>query len=181
VQKSAVDLFLTEASLGCLMAVLSPSDAAPIVAWAHENICPECLAGDGYEASAHVTLLYGFQPQVTEDRVQAALQSWGRQQVRFTLGAISRFDTSPEHDVLKVDIAWADDLRSLNAHLMATFPGEVTQTHPEYNPHLTLAYLQKGACRELDGHGQWQDNTYVLNHLIYSLPESKRKFPLLLR
>jgi len=160
------------------MAVLPPADAVPIVSWAREHIRPEQLAPDGFDAAPHVTVLYGFQPQIGEDRGQAALLEWGWPQLRFTLGPVSRFNTSPEHDVLKVDVKWAEDLKSLNRFLVERFAGELTQTYPDYCPHMTLAYVRKGEAPELDGHAEFDGNTYVLRDLIYSLPESKRKFPL---
>ena len=158
------------------MAVLPTADAAPILSWSHEQIQPVDLAGDGFENSAHVTVLYGFNPGVTPAEVQAALQSWGRSELRFTLGPISRFDTSPEHDVLKCDVKFDQDLRELNGLLVQQFKGKITQTFPDYKPHMTIAYLRKGACPGLNGHAQWEDSTYVLKSLVFSLPESTSKF-----
>lgn len=174
----AVDQFLTEASFGCLMAVLPTADAAPILSWTHEQIQPTDLAGDGFENSVHVTVLYGFNPGVSAADVQAVLRIWGRQELRFTLGPISRFDTSPEYDVLKCDVKFDADLRELNTLLVQQFAGKLTQTFPDYRPHCTLAYLRKGACPQLNGHGQWEDSTYVLKSLVFSLPESTSKFAL---
>src|SRR5690348_15966204 len=92
-----VDRFLFEAQLGCLMAVLPTADAAPIVEWAHAQILPSDLAGDGFEASPHITLAYGFQPGVTPEEMQKVVGAWGRSNLRFTLGPLARFDTSPQH------------------------------------------------------------------------------------
>lgn len=174
----AVNRFLTEAGFGCLMAVLPTADAAPILSWSHEMIRPEDLAGDGFENSVHVTVLYGFNPGVSAADVQAVLKMWGRPELRFTLGPIARFDTSLEHDVLKCDVKFDADLRELNTLLVQQFAGKLTQTFPDYKPHCTLAYLRKGACPSLNGHAQWEDSTYVLKSLVFSLPESTSKFAL---
>ncbi len=172
----AVDQFLSEASLGCLMAVLPTPDAAPIYTWSHEQIRPEDLAGDGFENSAHVTILYGFNPGVTAMEVQSTVKEWGRPELRFTLGKVSRFDTSPDYDVLKCGIKFESDLRELNTWLVQKFAGRLTQTYPFYTPHLTLAYVRKGACIGLNGHCQLEDQTYVLKTLVFSLPGSVSKF-----
>ncbi len=174
----AVDRFLTEASQGCLMAVLPTADAAPILSWSHEQIQPGDLAGDGFESAPHVTVLYGFNPGVTPVEVQKVLQLWGRSELRFTLGPIFRFDTSPEYDVLNCSVKFDQDLRELNGLLVQQFAGKITQTFPDYRPHLCIAYLRKGACPGLNGHGQWEDSTFVLKSLVFSLPESTSKFSL---
>lgn len=175
--RAVTRFLLVEASQGCLMAVLPPADAAPIVSWVHELIKPEDLAGDGYEASPHVTVLYGFNAGVTALEVQAAVREWGRPELRFTLGPVSRFDTSPEYDVIKCDVKFDADLRELNTFLVQRFAGKLTQTFPDYHAHLTLAYVKKGAYQSLNGHAKWDDATYVLKTLVFSLPESTSKFP----
>lgn len=176
--RRAIDKFLLEASQGCLMAVLPTVDAAPILNWSHDQIQPVDLAGDGFDPCVHVTVLYGFNPGVTPAEVQQVLQMWGRSELRFTLGKVSRFDTSPEHDVLKCDVKFDQDLRELNGVLVGHFKERLTQTFPNYVPHVTLAYLRKGACTGLNGHCQWEDSTFVLKSLVYSLPESTSKFSL---
>ncbi len=168
-----VKIFLTEASLGCLMAVLPTADAVPILDWTHEVIRPEDLTGDGYENSPHVTILYGLHASVTPIAVQQALKGCGA--CRFTLGPVARFDTSKEHDVLYASVAFDTDLRALNSRMVASFGDELTQTFPDYRPHLCLAYVKKGAAAHLDGHCKLQGNTYSLQSLVFSLPESTSK------
>lgn len=178
--KAPVERFLYEASLGCLMAVLPLADAAPIVAWAHEEIKPEDLIGDGYESSPHVTILYGFEPSVSAARVQKVISEKWNRRLAFSLGKITRFDTSPEHDVLKCDVKGTSELRELNQLMLAEFGDEVSQTYPDYRPHMTLAYVRKKACQSLNGHAKFDDNVYVLNSLVFSLAGSTSKFPIYL-
>jgi len=80
--------------------------------------------------------------------------------------------------VLKCDVKFDQDLRELNTHLVQQFKGKLTQSFPDYSPHCTLAQVRKGACPSLDGHCQFEDNTYVLKSLVFSLPESTSKFAL---
>ncbi len=180
VMKNAVEQFLTEASLGCLMAVLPTADAAPVAEWAHEKIAPTDLVGDGYENSPHVTLAYGFEAGVSAVEMQQAVSSWGRSNLRFTLGPIARFDTSPEHDVLYASVKFDSDLRQLHDHLVHVFGKRLQESFPDYRPHMCLAYVRKGACRSLNGHSKWDDATYSLDSLVFSLPESILKFPIAL-
>ncbi len=88
------------------------------------------------ENDSHVTLLYGLtdsDPQPVADILEA------HPPVPLTFGAFSLF-TSPEHDVLKVDVE-SLPLRRLHGQL-ASLPHE--SSYPDYRPHLTIAYLQPG-------------------------------------
>jgi 2'-5' RNA ligase len=162
---------LTEASKGCLMAVLAPHDAVQFVEWCDANIHPDDLAKDGMEREIHVTVAYGF-VDVTPDDVREAISGIGR--VAVTLGDVTKFDTSPEHDVLKIDVH-SPDLENLHYTLRDLFGKSLDVTFKEYHPHLTLAYVKKGACADLVGHGKFSGNTYVFTSLVYSEPDSKRK------
>lgn len=53
---------------------------------------------------------------------------------------ISLFENK-EYDVVKMDIK-SKDLKKMNKKLRNNF--EYTSDHPEYHPHLTLAYIKKG-------------------------------------
>ncbi len=175
--RSPVARFLGEASAGCLMARLETPDAANVLKWSHEKIPASVLTGDGWESEVHTTVAFGFTPAVTALRMEQALAKWGNKQIVFSLGKIGRFDTSPEHDVLKVEVI-SEDLNNLHYFLREEFGEDLQVTFPTFVSHLTLAYVKKGSLPELDGHAKFDGETYVLTSLIFSLPESTSKFVL---
>ncbi len=88
------------------------------------------------EGEPHVTLLYGLtdpDPQPVADILET------HPPVPLAFGAFSLF-TSPEHDVLKVDVE-SLPLRRLHGQL-ASLPHE--SSYPNYKPHLTIGYLKPG-------------------------------------
>jgi 2'-5' RNA ligase len=163
---------------GCLMVFLTTAEAMPIREWATEHISADNLAKDGYEAAPHVTVLYGFSPDVTVDAVADACHAMA-DRVDMTMGKVSRFEGDDQKwwgssDVIKIDVI-SDDLTRLNAHLRKTFKKDVEITYPGYRPHVTLAYVKHGACKELDGHAKFEGNVYRITSLVYSGPGSKEK------
>lgn len=164
---------LSEGSHGCLMAYLSMEDAIPIREWATENICPHSLVEQGLETTPHVTVLFGFMPGVDVNEVAEVCRS-NLQHVDFKLGTVSRFE-SAQYDVLKVDVD-SEDLVVLHTSMREHFGESVQVTKPEYHPHLTLAYVEKGSNIELNGHAHFEGSVFRLTELVFSTPESKEKY-----
>lgn len=98
------------------------------------------LGDDGRELEPHVTVRYGLETDEAGEVAQT-VSGWGP--VGYTLGSVSLFagkDSGKDYDVVKVDVD-SDDLRRLNKKL-ADLPH--TDTHPEYRPHSTVAYVKAG-------------------------------------
>jgi 2'-5' RNA ligase len=163
---------LTEASKGCLLLPLWGQDAINAISWVQKNVKQECLAEDGIEREPHVTVLYGFVPSVNPEDVCDSVAGFGK--VAFRLGKISRFEQD-DHDMLKVDVE-GETLHALHDHLLNDFEGLVEQTYPTYTPHMTLAYVKKGALKELDGHCHFDGQIFVFDLAVYSTPESKERY-----
>lgn len=90
-----------------------------------------------YDRDPHVTVRYGL----TEERVDDVRRIvTGSGQVYARVGRLSLFQL-PEKDVLKFAIE-GDGLHRLN-HRLSLLPH--VDTHPLYQPHLTVAYLRPGA------------------------------------
>ena len=124
--------------------------------------------GYGKEDEPHVTLLYGLHSNVTPQIIQQILD-----RIHFgdiTLNNISLFQNS-EYDVLKFDAA-GEGLKEANEVFMK-LPN--SNEYPNYHPHMTLAYLNKGTA----------GNEYVKKFMnvhfkvtpifaIYSVPSGKK-------
>lgn len=168
-------LLLTEAELGCLMVRLPLDGATKILRWSEAHIQPSDLADDGIEHEIHVTIAYGFTADVQADEVFDAVEKiTGGDPLVFQLGDISRFATNPEYDVIKVEVT-GPALARLHYGLRAVFKERLQVTFPDYKAHLTLAYVKKGARRDLDGHGKFNGETHIARLLVYSEPNSARK------
>jgi len=129
----------------------SPEMSDFVLEWNQLNIPDDVLhtdpdGGKGREREPHVTVKYGLlSPDIPEELRQICKET---PPFPVFLGTVSLFTTNPEFDVVKIDVEspW---LRKLNQQISDTLPHE--DTHPEYKPHLTLAYVEKGACDHLVG------------------------------
>ncbi len=101
------------------------------------HIDPADLHEWGVETNPHVTALFGlheFDPEAVREKAA------GFGPVRLTLGPVGVFP-GDGYDVVYASID-SPDLRRLRERLSA-LPN--TQTHPNYVPHATVAYVQPGA------------------------------------
>lgn len=124
-----------------------PEQVAQKVRALAATIPDSALAADGREARPHVTVKYGLH---TDDaaEVRALLSKEGP--IEVTLGKASLFPPNkPGGDgaeVVKIDVE-GPALRALNSKIAAALPS--TDTHPEYRPHVTLAYVKPGEGKKL--------------------------------
>lgn len=121
-----------------------PELRVPLLQWAMENIDPRDLVGDGVEQRPHVTVFYGVLPG-NDRRVWAIGSDFGRP-IRLEVTALDRFEHE-ERDVLFAKIK-SPDLHELNG-LLRQLPNR--STYPNYTPHMTIAYLKKGAAKPFLG------------------------------
>jgi len=148
---------------------LPPNEATPFVVFAKQIPASDVYEeGDKYgvETEPHITVLYGLTEHVAEPVVQAVAKSGP---VEVTLGKISVFECE-KYDVLKVEASGKGllDLRSKVEKL----PNE--QTHKDYCPHLTLAYLKKGAGAKYSGDTRFQGRKLVFDSMTFSPPKELR-------
>lgn len=111
------------------------------------------LAEDGRESDAHLTVKYGLHTENPDD-VRKILAD--EPPIKVTIGKVSIFPANQgkearggaEYDVVKMDVD-SPDLHRLNAKIAAGT--KVTDTHPVYKPHMTLAYVKPGEGAKYDG------------------------------
>ncbi len=104
------------------------------------NIPDGDLGVEGRELNPHITIKYGIESD-NPDLVRTLIEGFGP--ITFTLADTAVFE-SDEYDVLyiEVDPINSGDLDNLNVLISSSL--KVTDTHPEYIPHITIAYLKPG-------------------------------------
>lgn len=146
------DSAMKDRSYASLQIPLSHDLFSLIQKWGRDFIPDENLTDDGRETQGHITLLYGIHPG-QQLLVEKLVQDVGFA-CAYQLGEISLFDTNEDFDVVKIEIL-SEDLHELRKRLIDKI--ENTQTHPEYNPHITIAYVKKGSANKIVG----KDNPFT--------------------
>ena len=122
--------------------------------------------GFGRELQPHVTLLYGFHDNVKPEWIKDCVYRL-KKPIEVQLTEIKHFE-NPLFDVVVFNIN-SPRLHKLH-EIFSKFPN--TQTHGEYNPHTTIAYVKKGMAEKY--HRQLAKPIRIMtNEFIYSVPEGK--------
>lgn len=133
-------------SKGCLMAYVDPTYGPRIASTGQRIIPPQHLYTDpndssyGYGDYPHVTIKYGFEPDI--DRMDVAKILKGVSPFLVNLVALNQFNSHTDYDVVKFEVAKNPTLMELRRRCDG-YPN--TDSYPEYKPHMTLAYVKKGA------------------------------------
>lgn len=148
------------------------ADAHDVIAeieWIGHEIPDSHLSTDGRETVFHITLLYGLHDD-DPAAVRRVLEGTGPVTVK--LGKLSLFppDESqtkrggPEHDILKIDVE-SKDLERLHEKL-SRLPH--TDTHPKYQPHITIAYLRPGLGKQHVGDWPLEGKEIRLDRVVFN-------------
>lgn len=121
------------------------------------------------EDDPHITIRYGLD-DIDPQRVEMVISQYSPVTVK--LRGLSLFEADendsqrggPQFDVLKIEIA-SPDLVQINRHL-GILPN--TQTHPDYHPHLTIAYLKPGTGKKYVGESGLEGTELVFKSMVYS-------------
>lgn len=144
--KSKTASFIKEAFSYSSTQINLPEDLSKkIIEWGDKFIPEEeIFNGDdgdydlGREKRPHVTVKYGLHT-VDSKEVEEIIKENG--EVSISLGNVSIFEPEDkEYDVVKIDVN-SEDLHKLNAKVSTL---ENSDTHPEYKPHVTIAYVKRG-------------------------------------
>jgi len=170
-----------EEKYGCLMVELPIEIAERIRNFAKQTIKDEDLyveeKGFGRENEIHATVLYGLKEH-NADEILGLVNP-----VNIKFGNLSRFsDDQKPYDVIIIEVE-SEDLHKLHKNVSDKF--EHITTYKDYKPHITLAYVTKEACKELDGKpgsvvlpeagmGVEPDTEFILNDFYYINPKDER-------
>lgn len=123
------------------------------------------LSDDGREDEPHVTVKYGLHTNRAAD-VRELLSDEPPIRVRF--GKTSLFladECKKDYDVVKVSVE-SDDLHHLNKKISGAL--KVTDTHPTYKPHATIAYVKAGRGKKYDGLDDLDGREVTVNTVHFS-------------
>jgi len=117
----------------------------------------------GLESQHHVTVLYGL---TKDEDVEVAKGLCAKQEpFEVEFGEIGSFRTNDEFDVLWVK-AISPELNALNGMLRKNCAYE--NSYNDYHPHLTLGYVQKGACKDLEGECELTGKKCMIDKVTWS-------------
>jgi hypothetical protein len=134
---------------GCLMGYCPENIKSYFVKFAKTAIPEEDLYIDpndpsfGYEEDPHVTVKYGFKPDLTKQDLAKILQ--GAKPFTVTFKALNLFENE-KFDVVKFEVEPVPQLLELRRKC-DQYKNE--DTYPEYKPHSTVAYVKKGKFKTL--------------------------------
>ena len=136
--------------------------AKEIIIWGREQLPDSFLyQAEGREDEIHVTVLYGLKDE-QPNQVKEILEK--QKQIKFKLGKISLFDTNEEYDVVKIEVE-SPGLHKLHK-LLKALPHQ--DSHPKYNPHVTIAYVKKGKAKRIVGNSHFEGEIILGKEVIFS-------------
>ena len=93
----------------------------------------------GKQKDPHITILYGIDTSVSDDEVKDIFRNLRKEDFNIQVLDINLFENE-DYDVLKIEVkdsllnSYYDQLKKLPNH----------SDYPQYNPHVTIAYLNSG-------------------------------------
>lgn len=122
----------------------------------------------GRELEPHITLLYG----VDDQKPETVIKDFDNVNVNIELGPISKFEKD-DYDVIKIDVI-SNDLQELYSKFDEKY--KPNKTYPEYKPHITLAFVNKGACDDILGKQIIMPKDIVLKKFLFCTPKDNHIF-----
>lgn len=137
------DLGVNIQGLGCIMLDVEPIDTTSIIADEDLYVAPEVPWINGRETESHVTVLYGLLPGIKKEHVDRVLEGVEMPQTVYSFYLDKFESTFPEHpyEVIVARVGLSPELEAMRARL-SMLPH--LNTHPVYQPHITLGYVRKG-------------------------------------
>jgi 2'-5' RNA ligase len=122
----------------------------------------------GLEEEPHCTILYGIHGDVTDEEVKQLFSKVKKSDIQIEMKGIDCF-YNPQYDVLKINVE-SPKLTELN-ELAKTLPH--TSNFPDYKPHITIAYLNRGKGRNYIK-PTFDIKSYNIRNIIYSKPNGEK-------
>jgi 2'-5' RNA ligase len=167
--------FEIEASYGGAIAMLLlPEDISEEISnWGASHINDEEIYGQegkGRDGSPHVTLQNGIMCEDSSELEKLFSQLPGMEAELGPIGVFRQDDK--DYDVIHIEVI-CDDLHAANA--MVSDLLEVNNPHPDYKPHVTLAYVKRGAGSRFEGLKDFVGRKVPLSKLAIDGPDIESK------
>jgi len=164
-----VEAFLKNAyDYSSVQAELPEDITQEIRKWGYENIPRHILSGKGFEEDKHVTIKYGIH---IIDFTEVRELFKNEKPIKMTLGKITLFTSSGDFDVVKISVD-SPDLHRLNKLISKDF--EVTDTHPKYQPHATIAYIKKSCGEPFNGNTTFEGQKVISDTILFSGKDNRK-------
>lgn len=119
---------------------------------------------NGLELKPHITLIYGLEHEHDFDEISKIIKN--EPPIKLEIGLIKSFrNESKPYDVLVIEII-SEDLNRI--HWMIRNKFDTQNDFPNYKAHMTLAYIKKGTCKDLEGRSDWTGKEYSCSNLVFS-------------
>jgi len=128
----------------------------------------------GLETNPHATIKYGLDDASCEDMRIICKERVGKQAHKLIVSGISKFTTHPDYDVLKLDVLPTSEMLNMRRGLETFFPD--MDKHPQYSPHVTLAYVKKGYDQYPDNVDDYIEDCLEYDSICFSDPNKNRSY-----
>jgi len=149
---------------GWIAVRLPQSYSKKIKKWGKDNISDSILCqedGKGRETDTHITVIYG----VCDNSVESVKDiAKNYKSIKVKLGKVTYFKSSPDFDVVKIEII-SEDLRKIHEDIKRRL--DVKESFNKYQPHCTIAYVKKGEAAQFGGDTFVEGTEIICNKIVF--------------
>jgi hypothetical protein len=159
----------TSYDYGCVMVEVPVSNWNEITSIINKDDLYE-VEGENYgiQDNPHLTLLYGLKSNITKEQVEQVLEkAIDGGKIDIDIENIGLFEND-NFDVVKFNIKKTEQLQKLFDSL-SELPNE--NTFPDYNPHMTIAYVKKGLGKK---YTKTYSHKVSSNDICYSMANGEK-------
>lgn len=122
----------------------------------------------GIQENPHVTILYGLHKEVTPEMVKSVFENYS-DSINIEVDGIDIFENK-DYDVVKFNVRPDGALQELHDKL-SEFPN--SNTFSDYKPHITIAYVNKGAGKKYIK-PDYKYSVKNVDKITYSMPSGEK-------